>query len=82
MASKTPLDRVLETLGGTDADITQQRIKVGAACGVTRQAVEFWETDGIPPRHVFTLESATHGAVTAREMNEWSERKRREKAAA
>lgn len=80
--SKSPLDRILEIVGGTDAEITDRRIKVGETCGVTRQAVEHWETEGIPPKHVFTLEGATEGAVTAREIAEWSERKRREKAAA
>lgn len=80
--SKSPLDRILETIGGTDAEITEQRIKVGEACGVTRQAVEHWESEGIPPKHVFTLERATKGAVTALEIMEWSNHRRRQRAAA
>lgn len=80
--AKTPLDRILEIIGGDESDITARRVKVAAVCKITRQAVEFWEADGIPPKHVFTLETATGGKVTAREMTEWSQRKRREKAAA
>lgn len=81
---KTPLDRLLEIIGDGEPDITARRAKVGEACGISRQAVEHWETDGIPPKHVFTLEKATAAQVTAREMTEWSERLRRskEKAAA
>lgn len=80
--SKSPLDRILEIVGGADAEITEQRIKVGEACGVTRQAVEHWETEGIPPKHVFTLERATNNVVSAREIMDWSDRRRKERAAA
>lgn len=72
--AKTLLDRILVAVGGPDAKLTEQREAVARECGVTRQAVEQWADNGIPPKHVFTLERATRGTVTAREIMEWSER--------
>lgn len=76
--SKTPLQRILETLAAGE-NITAQRERVAGVCKVTRQAVEQWETYGIPGKHVFTLEDATERKVTAREMIEWSVRMRKSK---
>lgn len=63
-----------------DAGITEAREVVAAACGVTRQAVEHWERDGVPGKHVITLETHCRRKVTMRELLEWSLLKRKEKS--
>lgn len=68
--AKTPLDRILEILGAGE-NLTNQRERVATVCGVTRQAVEQWERNGIPGKHAFALEDATKKKVSAREMVEW-----------
>ena len=80
--AKTPLDLILEILGGEGANLTAARESVAKVCDVTRQAVEQWEGAGIPGKHVITLEDATGRKVTAREMLEWSAQVKKQKAAA
>ena len=77
---KSPLDRVFE-IAAPNAGITEARETVAAACGVTRQAVEHWERDGIPGKHVLTLETIAKRKVTMRELLEWSLAQRKKAAA-
>lgn len=77
---KTPLDRVLEIVA-PDAGLTEARETLAQACGVTRQAVEHWERDGIPGKHVLTIETACKQKVTMRELLEWSLLQRKKAAA-
>lgn len=67
----SPLDRVYEIVA-PDAGTIEARQIIGDLCGVSRQAVEHWERDGVPGKHVLTLETATKRKVTMRELLEWS----------
>lgn len=69
--NKSPLDRVIEIIG-QGKPLTEARTLVAEACGVTRQAVEHWERDGIPGKHVLTLHTACKGRVSMRELLGWS----------
>jgi hypothetical protein len=80
MDDKTPLDRIREILA-PDANLTEGREVIASVCGVTRQAVEQWEQNGIPGRHVIALETVCKHRVTIREMLDWSLLKRRKAAA-
>ncbi len=53
--------------------LTEARQRIADVCGVTRQAVEHWERDGVPGKHVLTLETASNCTVSARDILEWSE---------
>ena len=64
-----------------DSGLTEARQIVADACGVTRQAVEHWERDGVPGKHVLTLETACKRKVTMRELLEWSLLQRKKAAA-
>lgn len=77
---KTPLDKIIEIVA-PGVGISEAYQSVADICGITRQAVQFWERDGIPGKHVLTLEAATKRKVTMREMLEWSLLKRKKAAA-
>ena len=79
---KSPLDRVFEIMAPDADGLTEARQIVADACGVTRQAVEHWERDGVPGKHVLTLETACKHRVSMRELLEWSLLRRKAKAAA
>jgi hypothetical protein len=68
---KTPLELIYDLLAPA-SNKTEAREAVAKVCTVTRQAVEQWERNGIPGKHVVTLEDATSRKVTAREMLEWN----------
>jgi DNA-binding transcriptional regulator YdaS (Cro superfamily) len=66
----TPLDRISKALGGSTA--------IAKLCEVTPSAVRQWADNGIPGKHVLSLEEATKRTdypVTAREMLEWAPKK-------
>lgn len=67
----TPFDRISKALGGPPA--------IAKLCAVTASAVRQWADNGIPGKHVLSLEEATKNTdypVTAREMLEWSPRQK------
>lgn len=69
---KTPLELIYELVAPDAKTLTESREAVAKVCTVTRQAVEQWESNGIPSKHLITLEDATSRKVTAREMLEWN----------
>lgn len=42
--------------------------KLGLCCGVIQQCVAAWLKNGVPSRHVLSIEQATRGAVTRYEL--------------
>ena len=77
---QSPLDRIYEIVA-PGKTLTDARTAVADLCDVTRQAVEHWERDGIPGKHVLTLETASKRKVSMRELLEWSLLKRKKAAA-
>lgn len=61
------LDRAIEIVGGVG--------KLAAAVGVVQGAVSNWRMRGsaVPPEHCATIEQATNGIVTRRDLrpNDW-----------
>jgi DNA-binding transcriptional regulator YdaS (Cro superfamily) len=42
--------------------------KLAEAIGVTQQNISYWKTSGIPMQYGASIELATHGAVTRKEI--------------
>jgi len=58
------------------------KLAVARHFGKTKQAIRLWLRDGIPTSNALEIERVTNGAITAREILEFAEKAKAERAAA
>jgi DNA-binding transcriptional regulator YdaS (Cro superfamily) len=76
MEAKHPIDRASDVLGGA--------AKLAAVLGVSAQAISNWKERGVPLERCMSIETATGGKVTRRDLRPdwkdiWPELERRAK---